>query len=65
MGDCQNRGLRVQFDRRLKLRSLGSKVTTDAGLLVYRELDGALRLTGRNLVDSNMTPVHSHGYKPT
>jgi hypothetical protein len=24
MGDRQNRGLRVQFDRRLKLKSLGS-----------------------------------------
>ena len=45
MGDSQNGDLRVQFDRRLKLKFLGSKVTTDAGLLVYRELDEAIALT--------------------
>jgi hypothetical protein len=33
MGDCQNVDLRVDFDRTLKLTFLGSKVTTDAGLL--------------------------------
>ena len=45
MGDCQNGDLRVNFDRTLKLKVLGSKVTTDAGLLAYQEVDEALGLS--------------------
>ncbi len=67
MGDAKNDDLRVSFDSRLKLKFPGSRITTDAGLLAYRELDETLGLTEMApvaLEDRRLGSNKQHGLLP-
>ena len=44
-GEADRGALRLDFDRRVMLRLQGSVITSDGGLLAYRELDDVLALT--------------------
>jgi len=63
-GELEMGDLRPVFDRRLKLEFHGSRVTSGAGLLAYRELDDALGLTalaGEVLADARTGRNGWHG----
>ena len=45
MSERRKRALRVKFDGKLKLEFHRTTISSDAGLLVYRELDETLGLT--------------------
>jgi len=57
MGEARKDALRLDFNRKLKLEFHGTKVTSDGGLLAYRELDDALGLT--SAIDSELRDMRT------
>ena len=55
MGDKQNRPFQLSFNGLLKIDFQGSRITSDGGLILVRELDerlGVGELVERTLIDS-------------
>ena len=57
MGEAGKDALRLDFDCRLKLEFHRTKVTSDAGLFAYRELDAALGLI--STIDSELRDIRT------
>ena len=53
MGDGEKASLRLQFNPKVRLAFHGATITTDAGLLAFREFDDALGLTEPGFPRSN------------
>jgi len=64
-GEARELPLRPTFDRRIKLEFHGARITSDGGLLAYRELDAALGLT-EIAIDrpGNCSPLAKCGRSP-
>ena len=63
MGEKTRESLKLQFDKRLRLEFHGARITSDAGLLVFRELYEALGLTEKApnyLRDSRVAKGYYH-----
>jgi hypothetical protein len=63
-GESNSASLRVGFDRRLKLQFHGTKLSSDGGLLLFRELDDALglsQMTSWELRDKRTGKNSRHG----
>ena len=64
MGEGRKEPVWVGFDSRLRLESHGARVTSNAGLLAYRELDEQLGLTAlaaEKLIDPRHDRNTQHG----
>ena len=57
MGKRGKWALRVNFDGKLKLEFHGTMISSDAGLLVYRELDETFALTAglKDMIEKTLT----------
>ncbi len=51
MGEARKDALRVDLDSVIKLEFHGVRVSSDAGLFPFRDLDGAVQLTGSSAAE--------------